>query len=318
MLRIAMAGTAALTLGACGAASTEASAQSRSWGAYIPTVLPTAPDSDDSPISRLAALAEIHPTYIHRFAFIDEPAPISELNAVATAGATPLLTLEPGVANGGVNQLEYSLQRVANGDFDDTLQRWGVELTRWSNPILVRFAPKMNTPWYPWSIGVNGNTAENYRAAWSRMRALFGMASASNVKFVWAPYALTEQSGSFVKAYPDPTEVDYIALDGYNWGDIPGHQWTLPSELFERSLEILTSLDGNHPVLLTEVACAAAWPGRKASWIRDLRTVIANQSRIEAFLWYQAEDRERDWRFNTTDDSARAFRNLLTQLIDRT
>ena len=112
--------------------------------------------------------------------------------------------------------------------------------------------------------------------------------------------------------------LDYLGLDGYNRGDVPGYQWTLPSDLFDRSLEILTSLAGNHPVLLTEVACAAAWPGRKASWIRDLRTVIANQSRIEAFLWYQAEDRERDWRFNTTDDSARAFRNLLTQLIDRT
>ncbi|MED5803087.1 glycosyl hydrolase [Gordonia sp. Z-3] len=316
MLRATLAGTAALTVGACSSESTGASTQTRSWGAYIPSVVPA--PSQESPISRLATLAEIHPTYIHRYAFIDEPAPITDFDIIAAAGATPLLTLEPGVADGGPNQPQYSLQRVANGAFDDTLQRWAFELTSWGKPLLVRFAPKMNTPWYPWSVGVNGNTPELYRAAWSRMRALFDMAGTATIKFLWAPYALTDQAGSFVEAYPDPSEVDYLGLDGYNWGDVPGHRWTLPSDLFDRSLEVITSLDGNHPVLFTEVACAAAWPGRKAAWIRDLRTVVAQHPRVEALLWYQAEDRDRDWRFNTTDDSIRAFRSMLAHLINRT
>jgi hypothetical protein len=146
------------------------------------------------------------------------------------------------------------------------------------------------------------------------MRALFDMAGVGTIRFVWGPYALTDQTSSFVEAYPDPAEVDYLGLDGYNWGDVPGYRWTLPSELFDRSLEIITALDGNHPVLFTEVACAAAWPGRKASWIRELRAVIAQEPRVEALLWHQAEDNGRDWRFNTTDDSARAFHSMLTQL----
>ncbi|UVF79145.1 hypothetical protein [Gordonia mangrovi] len=63
--------------------------------------------SQEPPISRLATLAAIHPTYIHRYAFIDEPAPITDFDAIAIGGATPLLTLEPGVADGGPNQPQY-------------------------------------------------------------------------------------------------------------------------------------------------------------------------------------------------------------------
>lgn len=287
--------------------------RARAWGAYIPTVLPS-DGSADSPIEQLAALAEVHPRYLHRYAAIGEPAPIPEFDAIVTAGSTPLLTVEPWLAGQGPNQPEYALQRIAAGDFDRELRRWGAELTAWGRPVLFRFAPKMNTAAYPWSLGVNGNTARDYRGAWSRMRTVVGTEGTGNIRFVWAPAVLTTETKPFAEAYPDANEVNYVALDGYNWGDADGHRWTPAADLFGTSLAVLRELDGDHPMLITEVACATAPQlGLKANWIRDFFTLIDNEPRLEAFLWYQA-DTQRDWRFNSTSASIDAFRSSLAAM----
>ncbi len=53
----------------------------------------------------------------------------------------------------------------------------------------------MNGNWYPWSVGVNQNTAEQYRAAWTRMHSIVSE-QAPHVRFVWAPpNAITEALG---------------------------------------------------------------------------------------------------------------------------
>lgn len=313
LLRITTLGAAGLTVAACSTGTTSGSVQDRTWGAYIPTVLPP-DDSAESPIKQLAALADVHPRYIHRYAAIGDAAPITEFDAIVAAGSTPLLTVEPWIPNEGPDQPEYALQRIAAGDHDNELRRWGEELTAWGRPVLFRFAPKMNTAAYPWSLGVNGNTARDYRGAWSRMRTVVSTEGTGNIRFVWAPNVLTPKTKSFVEAYPTADEVDYVALDGYNWGDVDGHRWTSAADLFGTSLAVLRELDGDHPMLITEVACATAPQlGVKANWIRDFFALIDNEPRLEAFLWYQA-DTQRDWRFNSTTASIDAFRSSLAAM----
>ncbi|ROZ98787.1 glycoside hydrolase family 26 protein [Gordonia sp. OPL2] len=310
LLRITALGAAGLTLAACSSDATSGAVQPRTWGAYIPTVLPPE-GTAASPIKQLAALADVHPRYLHRYAAIGDPAPIPEFDAIVAAGSTPLLTVEPWIADRGPNQPDYALQRIAAGDFDRELRRWGADLTAWGKPVLFRFAPKMNTAAYPWSLGVNGNTARDYRGAWSRMRTVVSTESGGNIRFVWAPTVLTAETKPFSEAYPDANEVDYVALDGYNWGDADGHRWTSAADLFGTSLAVLRELDGEHPMLITEVACATAPQlGVKANWIRDFFTLIDGEPRLEAFLWYQA-DTQRDWRFNSTSASIDAFRSSL-------
>ncbi|MGC4934392.1 glycoside hydrolase family 26 protein [Gordonia sp. DT30] len=279
----------------------------RPWGAFIPSVLPAA-GSTRSPLQQLATLAGAPPKYVHRFAAIGDPVPTAELDAIATTGATPLLTLEPWRPDGGVDQPDHSLARIAAGAFDTQFASWADGLASWGKPVLLRFAQEMNGTWYPWSIGVNGNTAADYRAAWARMHSVMHEARIPSVQFVWAPNVLTPGTNPFADAYPGSDLVDVLGLDGYNWGEQPGHHWQAATDLFAPSLDALREIDGTHPILVTEVASAdGPSPEDKAGWIRDFFTLIQSQSRVEGFVWFQM-DKERDWRFNSTPASTAAFR----------
>ncbi len=75
----------------------------------------------------------------------------------------------------------------------------------------------------------------------------------------------------------------------------------------------MRDLDRTHPILITEVASAdGPSPEDKAGWIRDFLTIVDAEPRLEAFLWFQT-DKERDWRFNSTQLSLAAFRDGLAR-----
>ncbi|MGV9712273.1 glycoside hydrolase family 26 protein [Gordonia sp. NPDC003424] len=265
--------------------------------------------SSTSPLDRLSALAGTKPKYVHRFVAIGDALPIDQLDTIVDFGATPLLTLEPWRADGGIDQPAYALARIAAGDFDTELRRWGAVLATWGKPLLLRFAQEMNGTWYPWAVCANGNTAADYRAAWQRMRSVIAAAGADKVSYVWAPNVLTLGTTDFTSSYPGADQVDYVAVDGYNWGDVPGHRWQPAPDLFRPSLDALRQLNGQHPLLVTEVGCAdGATPDMKANWIRDFFAIVESEPRLAGFLWFQM-DKERDWRFNTTAESTDAFRS---------
>ncbi|MXP20130.1 glycoside hydrolase [Gordonia sp. HNM0687] len=312
-----LVGSVALPLTACSPPTAgDEPAPDRRWGAFIPSVLP-ASASSPSPIEQLAVLAAAAPGFLHRFAAIGDNAPLADLDAIVDAGASPLLTLEPWQPGGGIEQPRYALSRIAAGDFDADFRRWAAQLSEWGRPVLLRFAQEMNGTWYPWAIGMSGNTAADYRAAWNRMWNIFDDASADNVRFVWAPNVLTDATTDFGDAYPGHGVVDYLAVDGYNWGDVPGHHWQSAPDLFPRSLSRLRMIGANQPLLITEVGCAdGPSPELKANWIRDFFAIVESEPRFEAFLWFQT-DKERDWRFNTTPASTEAFRGGLAGIVDR-
>ncbi|NDK90089.1 endoglucanase [Gordonia desulfuricans] len=317
VLRLTGLGALALTATACVSTACASTAEQpaapstpppagQRWGAFIPSVVPS--DSGRSPITQLTALAGSAPAYLHRFCAIGDAVPTADLDAIAAAGATPLLTLEPWRPDSGLVQPEFALSRIAAGAFDTELTRWGRGLAEWGKPVLLRFAQEMNGTWYPWAVGVNGTTAADYRATFGRVRSVITAQGAAQVRFVWAPNAITLGTNPFADAFPGADQVDVLGVDGYNWGEAPGHHWQAAGDLFTPSLEALRSLDGEHPILITEVASAdGPTPDQKAAWIRDFFGIVHSQPRVEGFVWFQT-DKERDWRFNSSSASLEAFR----------
>ncbi|MDH3046680.1 glycoside hydrolase family 26 protein [Gordonia alkanivorans] len=307
----------AVSLGAaCGASQKNQPApllDHRSWGAFLPTV--TGPRaSTEGSIDRLAALAGSRPEFVHLFAAIDDSLPIETLDSVRSVGSVPLLSLEPWRPRAGLDQPEYSLAAIASGQHDADLSRWATQLAAWPHLLLLRFAQEMNGTWYPWSVGVHNNTAGDYRAAWSRTHSIISE-QAPNVRFVWAPNAITEGTRGFADCYPGDEVVDYLGLDGYNWGQTPGHQWQSPEKLFANSLEVMSSLSPGRPIIISEVGCAdGATPNLKAQWIADFFYVIENHSDVSGVVWFQM-DKERDWRFNSSPASTKRFRDGLTHWL---
>ncbi|MGV9669327.1 glycoside hydrolase family 26 protein [Gordonia sp. NPDC003504] len=319
LLRAGLLGATGLAVAACSSTtpaetSSSAAPPPRRWGAFIPSVMPVA-GTTRTPLQQLTNLAGAPPSYVHCFAAIGDEVPLRTLSAITEFGATPLLTLEPWRPDGGITQPAYALSQVAAGRYDTEFARWGRTLASWGKPVLLRFAQEMNGTWYPWAVGVNGNTAADYRAAWTRMHTVISAQRPGTLEFVWAPNTLTLGTSPFDDAYPGPNLVDRLGLDGYNWGDVPGHHWQSAPDLFTSGLAALARLDSRHPILITEVAAAEGeGPDAKANWIRDFFGVVENHSRVQGFVWFQM-DKERDWRFNSTPASLAAFRQGLATMV---
>lgn len=283
------------------------------WGAYLPD-LGGSDVTSDAGVVGVASLADRTLDYILTFSSLNQPVPLDDLSVSSSAGAMPVLTIEPWNPNSGIEQSEYRLARIAQGAHDSDIHRWATELATWGHPVILRFAHEMNGNWYPWGTEVNGNSASDYRAAWRHVHDIFEKAGAKNVAFMWAPMAAVAGVSDFTPAYPGSDYVDYLGLDGYNWGNDGIHGWASPDYIFTASLDRLRRLDGQKPVVIAEVASADdPDPTLKAAWIRQFISLASQTSGLSGFIWFQA-NKERDWRFNSTPQSESAFRSSLSEI----
>ncbi|MBK4347250.1 glycoside hydrolase family 26 protein [Lacisediminihabitans changchengi] len=279
------------------------------WGVYVPD--DSEPSSDISVVTQMAGR---EPDYVLRFAALAEDAPIGRLEAIANSGAMPMLSLEPWVPGAGVDQPDYALATIAAGAHDADLKRWAQALAEWNKPVMLRFAHEMNGDWYPWAIGVNGNTAGDFVAAWRHVHEVFTSAGASKVTFVWAPnVSYPGHTTPFTSLYPGADSVDVLGLDGYNQ-QADGRTWTTPEGLFRSGLRELRSLPGGRPIIVTETATSEGSPlgTEKAEWINRLVSYLGDSARVDGFIWFQA-NKEQDWRFNSTAQAQAAMKHALAR-----
>jgi Glycosyl hydrolase family 26 len=241
--------------------------------------------------------------------FLQSP-PITEMDTVRSRGATPLITWEPWAWGGGVDQPAYSLDRVAAGDFDATITQWGQSMAAWGKPVMLRFAHEMNGNWYPWAEGVNGNQAGDYIAAWRHVHDVVAAAGAGNVQWVWSPNVPYVGSTDLAGLFPGTGYADIVALDGYNWGTSQTwSSWVSAVDLLGPGISQLRALAPGKPVLIAETASSETG-GSKAAWNTDLVSFLAAQPDVMGFVWFHLQ-KETDWRINSSDSSASAFRSAL-------
>jgi hypothetical protein len=182
---------------------------------------------------------------------------------------------------------------------------------------MLRFAHEMNGDWYPWAVGVNGNTSDDYVAAWRHVHDLFRSVGVSNVRFLWSPNVpVSGQTSDLAAAYPGANMVDILGLDGYNWGAGDGHEWTEPDMLFDEGLNQLRALDGRQPILISETSSAegSGLGQSKAQWIAKLMSHGSSQKRVTGFIWFDV-NKERDWRINSSQAAQEAFKASLAKVI---
>lgn len=259
-----------------------------------------------SELDSIARTAGESPSILLLYKDFTQSAPITDLNAVAARGATPLLTWEPWVAGGGVDQPAYALDRITAGDFDGYLQQWGRDLAAWGKPVMLRFAHEMNGNWYPWAEGVNGNSAGDYVAAWQHVVTVVKATGASNVNWVWSPNVPYTGSTDVAGLFPGAAYLDTAALDGYNWGTSQAwSNWQSPTQLFADGLGQMRSVAPGKPILIAETASSEVG-GSKAAWNSDLVSSFAAQPDIMGFVWFNL-NKEVDWRIESSTTSASAF-----------
>lgn len=224
--------------------------------------------------------------------------------AALARGAVPLVTWEPWQPGAGVDQPEYALTRIAAGEHDEYIRTYAQQVRDWGGTLAVRFVHELNAPHYPWSVGVNGNTAEDAIAAWRHVQSVFEVEGA-DVVWVWAVNVSGDTTVPYEEFYPGDDAVDWVGLDGYNGGDaLPWGGWRTPEQLLGDDVEALDELS-DRPLLVTEVGSAEAG-GDKARWIREL-FAFADEHEVDGLMWFDYR-KEADWRVVSSPEALAAFR----------
>ncbi len=229
------------------------------------------------------------------------------VRAVTDSDRVPLLSWEPWESAGGSEQPRYRLERIANGAFDDYVERWARKLRDLGRRVYLRPMHEMNGNWYPWAGGANGNSAADYRAAWRRLHDIFERAGADNVRWVWCINNFDVGAAPMERFYPGRRYVDVLAVDGYNWGATKPEWggWQSFRDVFAPAYRRLQAL-GDQPIWVAEVGSAPEG-GDKAKWVRNMWDVARRWDRLKAIVWFDL-DKERDWRAGPVANAFQARR----------
>jgi hypothetical protein len=227
-------------------------------------------------------------------------------DGVRSRGAIPLITWEPWADGAlGPEQPAYGLARFLHGDFDGYIRHWAEGARNWGGPLLLRFAPEMNADWNSWSAATNGNSAAEYVAVWRHLHALFDQIGARNVEWVWSPNVSYSGSTPLRSLYPGDRFVDWVGIDGYNWGTSRrGTRWRTFDEVFAPTIRSVRRFT-RKPLLLAEVASAERG-GNKARWISEFFASLPRYPGILGFVWFDY-DKEADWRLDSSAAARAAF-----------
>lgn len=118
---------------------------------------------------------------------------------------------------------------------------------------------EMNGNWYPWCGTVNGNELGKFIDAWCHIRSLFRSVGNNQLIWVWSPYAhsIPDLIGNEIHSYyPGHREVDWLVLDGYNWGKSQiWTRWQSFKDIFNKGYDILSKISEKKPIMIGEVSC---------------------------------------------------------------
>ncbi len=233
----------------------------------------------------------------------------TEVTNLAQRGETPLVTWQ--LYKSGWGGETISLQSVANGSYDSYLRKAAEAAEAMPfNEILIRFAHEMNGNWYGWS----GNPTA-YVEAWRHVVSVIRATGTTKIKFVWSPN-VDNGSYPFAAYFPGDAYVDYVGLDGYNWGTTGSGvgKWQSLYEVFASSYAQLTQMS-TRPVMITETSSSETG-GEKGPWILNglLHTVPEKFPRIAAVIWFD-RSQEDDWRIASSTASLEAYRQVVANSL---
>lgn len=238
-------------------------------------------------------------------------------------GQIPMITWEP---------FGLRLDQIVSGSKDLYLTSRASACKARGGPILLRPMHEMNGYWYPWSGAQNGKNTEAaalYREAWKRIHDIFKTAKASNVFFVWCINADSVPSREAApwnapeNYYPGDDFVDYIGIDGYNFGD--GNGQRAPAAIFNSAYLQFNSY--NKPMIICETSSAdnvlgAAAPAGtvpwtnmdKPKWMQEFSNWLNGAPLVDGVVWFNYS-KEQAWQIDSTPASLAAFRALITNWV---
>jgi beta-mannanase len=274
-------------------------------GAFIQPPGQAAAPENGAALDSYAAMVGRKPDIVLNYKNLTEPLMSSlDIANLEARKETPMITWELFQSTADTSTIP--LQSIAAGSYDSYL-RSAADLARGLPfEIMIRFAHEMNGTWYGW-----GGQPTAYVEAWRHVVTVFREQGASNVKWVWAPN-VDHGEMPFGQYFPGESWVDYVALDGYNFGTtgLGDDRWDSLYLVFASSYAEITTLSSK-PLIISETATGEAG-GNKAEWIRTgfLSTIPANFPHVAAVIWFDS-DKEENWQLNSSAASLAAYQEVV-------
>ena len=259
-----------------------------------------------APVAAMAFQQGTHLDLISYFALFD----INDWNATEEYanvakenGSTLVVTW---MANG------YNAQDLVDGKADTYIRDYAKGVKNYGEEIWLRPLHEANGDWYDWGVGKAGagNTDANVAEAFRHIVNIFREENVTNVKWVWTTNASNAGTGTTLTGnYPGDEYVDYISIDGYNWGKCQSwSSWQTFSQVFKKAYNALANID--KPLFIAEIS-SSELGGNKAEWITDMFEHFATDfSRVFAVMWFSQskEANEGDWALNTSQAAVDAWK----------
>lgn len=227
------------------------------------------------------------------------------MGVVWDTGHVPMVTWLP--YRGSLEATPSDIERqIAAGQYDDYIDSWATRLAEWVHAagggrrLYFRPLPEMNGNWLPWSAIGPKASPTTFVEAWRHLHGRFSTAGLGDdrVQWVWNPN-VREVGGVRTEAYyPGDEYVDWVGIDGYNFGDSrEWSEWTGPEALFAPMVSRMRSLTGK-PVGLPEFGSTSLRdgtyrPAAKSQWIADAYDYV-ERADVRMACWFNI-DKETDW-----------------------
>jgi endoglucanase len=220
-------------------------------------------------------------------------------------GSMLVVTWEPWQAK---EKKAIDYDAVLDGKSEAYIREFALKLKSIEKTVFLRFAHEMNGNWYPWSGQKIGG--EKYQHLFKYVRKIFAEVGVENVRWVFS--INTEnvpQGNAYRDCYPGDRFVDYIGLDGYNWGTTQSwSRWKSFRNIFSSIYEDVVRRY-KKPVIISEFSSASAG-GDKALWIEGALQAMRRMPAVKGFILFNV-DKEADWRFPPDSASGQKLKSGL-------
>ncbi len=253
----------------------------------------------------------LHPSIVMWYLDWNSKFPKKEALEVIQFNAVPHLVWEPWIWG---DEQRINLKNIIAGEWDSHIREFAKDVKSFDHPIFIRCAHEFNIEGYPWGLVKNNRDPQEYIQAYRHIVDIFRTVGARNVIWVWSPmnYSYPDASwNDFIKAYPGNDYVDWIGIDGYNWGSTQSwSRWQSFEDLFRESVLRVSGAFPDKPIMIAEFGSASAG-GDKAEFFRRMPGYLKSSLKSVRAITYFDLNKEADWRIDSAPKTAEAFHQVL-------
>ncbi|HSA83421.1 MAG TPA: glycosyl hydrolase [Patescibacteria group bacterium] len=274
---------------------------------------------DIQPLKQFEATIDKKVAFANLFSeweYLANPQLRDNLNTISANGWTPIISANPSFIDNCEDKGKPLYATIADGSCDTFLAKVGKNMKAYNRPLFLRFAWEMNLKNMYWSVEGTKSTPQDFIHAWQRFHTILKREGATNVVWILSFNTSSSETIPYADLYPGDEYVDWVAIDGYNWGTSqPWSGWTNFSGVFWNSYSELIAVS-KKPVMLSEVNSSPTG-GNKAAWFDDMLTekIPDDYPQIEAIVFFNENKmtgESVDWRIEKSPEYVEAVRSGLT------